>query len=103
MLCDVAWARAHGTSQFIIPQAQALAQTREQTAQEKQQQVVEKGLAGLPNHVTELIQALPAGEVCGRCVSYDRENGDWCRERGFVVRARDPGCLVYMVDPYLNL
>jgi len=96
MLCDVAWARAHGTSQFIIPQ------TQEQAAQENQQKIVEKGLPGLPNQVVSLLQSLPEGEVCGRCASYDREKGDWCNERGFVVRARDPGCLVYMADPYLS-
>ncbi len=94
MLCDVAWARAHGTTQFIIPQ------TTQRVAQEKQQQVVEKGLPGLPENVASMIQTLPEGEVCGRCESYDRDKGDWCKERGFIVRAKDPGCLVYMVDPY---
>ncbi len=91
MLCDVAWARSHGTSSFLIPEIKEMTD---------KQASVEKAMPGLPNNVLEMIQTLPPGEVCGRCVSFDAEGGR-CRERNFEVKASDPGCPVFFLDEYL--
>lgn len=86
MLCDVAWARAYGTSTFFMPEAPSVSERREK---------VEKSLPGLPEQVLQMVEELPAGEVCGRCLSYDKEAGR-CLERDFKVQARDPGCMMFM-------
>lgn len=84
MLCDVAWARSHGTSQFILPQ--------EDPVSEKQKNI-EESMPGLPTEVIAMVDDLPAG-VCGRCSAYDAEDGS-CMERGFFVGAKDPGCMLF--------
>lgn len=84
MLCDVAWARAHGTSTFILPQ--------EKPVSEKQKQI-EEAMPGLPTGVLAMVEDLPEG-VCGRCSAYDAENGS-CMERNFMVGAKDPGCAIF--------
>jgi len=89
MLCDVAWARAYGTSQFILPQAEKEAGT------ERLQAVVEKAMPGLPKQVVEMVQAIPAGEVCGRCTAFDQKTGQ-CKERLLIVSAKDPGCPIFV-------
>ncbi len=94
MLCDVAWARSHGTSSFIIPQSQ------EQVMTEKKQAAVEQGMPGLPNNVVSMLHDIPDGDVCGRCEGYDRDRGHYCKERKFTVRPGDPACFVYVPDPY---
>jgi hypothetical protein len=87
MLCDVAWARAHGTSTFILPQAT--------TEKGMTQEAVMKAMPGLPNQVVEMIQDLPAGAICGNCVAFNRETG-LCQERQLTVVARDPGCVLFV-------
>lgn len=89
MLCDVAWARAYGTSQFILPKAEKPEGT------EKLQAIVEQTMPGLPKQVVEMVQAVPKGEVCGACVSFDQKTGR-CKERELVVSARDPGCPLFV-------
>lgn len=88
MLCDVAWARAYGTSQFILPSGEKSEGTM------KVQANVEKRMPGLPKQVIELIQETPKGEVCGRCTSFNRKTGQ-CAERQLIVMARDPGCIFF--------
>lgn len=85
MLCDVAWARAHGTSTFILPEAP--------TVPDKQQKIAE-AMPGLPSGVLGMVQDVPEG-TCGRCEAFDPDR-DYCRERNFNVRARDPACPVYV-------
>jgi hypothetical protein len=89
MLCDVAWARAHGTSQFILPTAEKTDGTA------KLQANVEKRMPGLPKQVVEMISEMPKGEICGNCTAFNRETGQ-CSERQLVVMARDPGCVFFI-------
>lgn len=87
MLCDVAWARSHGTSSFILP-GQKEASLMHET--------LKQNLPGLPTGVLDLVQEQPLGQVCGRCTAFDRD-ASLCVERGFNVRALDPGCPMW--DP----
>lgn len=80
MLCDVAWARAHGTSTFILPEPTVV--ERAVDVIEKISEITKTPLANLP--------AL-TGDVCGRCTEYDPETG-MCLERGFRVEPDDPAC-----------
>jgi hypothetical protein len=87
MLCDVAWARAYGTSTMILPTAD----TSKQVAVERSEQM---NMHGLPVHVSAMIQDLPAGDRCGRCTAFDAETGQ-CTERMLVVQPSDPGCILF--------
>lgn len=89
MLCDVAWARAYGTSQFILPSAEKSDGTT------KLQKDVEKRMPGLPKQVVELVQDLPKDEICGRCSAFNKQTGQ-CSERLLIVSARDPGCPLFV-------
>lgn len=95
MLCDVAWARSHGTSSFIIPQSP------EAIMAENIKKTAEQGMPGLPENVVDMIQ-LPEGDVCGRCEGYDHDKGHYCKERKFNVRPVDPACFVFVRDPYIE-
>lgn len=86
MLCDVAWARNHGTSTFIMPDSNA------SSPQSVLAQQVAETMPGLPKHVVSLIDDLPPG-VCGRCTAF--ADGQ-CAERGFAVGAKDPACPVFI-------
>lgn len=85
MLCDVAWARSHGTSTFVLPQEEEKTVT---------QQKIEEAMPGLPDGVIAMVDDLPDG-VCGRCSAYDAETGQ-CVERRFNVEASAPGCPLFL-------
>src|ERR1019366_2654422 len=80
MLCDVAWSRAHGTSSFILPTI------------DKPGSFVLKpeniGVKPLADVVHALREESLSGDVCGRCISFNRETSG-CEERGFTVRPKD--------------
>lgn len=86
MLCDVAWARAHGTSTFIFPEGD------KPVSQQPKDSPASKVL---PARVVALMQPLPPGECCGKCVSFDEETSE-CMERSFIVKREDPGCPVFV-------
>lgn len=86
MLCDVAWARAHGTSMFVMPEVEKVSVRRE---------VVGEAMPGLPEPVLQMVEDLPEGEICGRCVSFNEETR-MCGERRMLVRPRDPGCFMFV-------
>lgn len=94
-LCDVAWARAHGTALIIIPEIADVQADRRAAA-------AAAAMPGLPTGVMAMMQTLPAGEVCGRCEAYpiDAEGNvapaGMCKVRNFIVRARDPGCDLFV-------
>lgn len=88
MLCDVAWARNHGTSSFILPPT-----GREAVSDRRQ--AVEDAMPGLPSAVLRALDDLPAGQVCGRCISFDPDAG-LCRDRSFSVQPKDPGCGMFI-------
>jgi Phage terminase large subunit (GpA) len=87
MLCDVAWARAHGTSTFMLPDS-----AKPAPALLTPQQI------GIPSALSELIeqskQAALTGDVCGRCAS--RGEGGVCHESGLLTGDRDPGCWAFI-------
>ena len=88
MLCDVAWSRAYGTSQFILPSGEADVPTK--------QQMVEKLMPGLPKQVIEMIQEPIKGEICGNCTAFNQQTGQ-CHERQLIVSMRDPGCPLFVM------
>jgi len=88
MLCDVAWARAHGTGTFILPQAPEAAP---HIAAGATHRAVTVGPLGAK--LAELM-ALPDGDVCGRCSAFDPETS-MCGEREVKVRATSPGCFMF--------
>ena len=88
MLLNVAWARAHGTSTFIIPRTVADERAEAQTI------LIERELVGVP---VDLLHAMTqtAECTCGRCTFY-REVGSLCTERGVITPATAVGCELFM-------
>lgn len=91
MLCDIAWARNHGTGMMMLPQ-------KEGADQHLRAKSAAMNMPGLPAGVVEMMQAAPAGEVCGRCTAYPADGGEraLCGERALIVRARDAGCPIFV-------
>jgi hypothetical protein len=94
MLCDIAWARAHGTATFILPEVGNVSEDRRQAA-------IKMNMPGLPEHIVALTEPLPPGEVCGRCWSCPMgKDGPpakfFCEERNFDTEAKMPGCHMYV-------
>lgn len=87
MLCDVAWARAHGTATFLLPQTTETKPTVQQN--------IEASMPGLHPAVIAMVDLAPAGEVCGRCFWYQPERSR-CEERNLLVRRHDAGCVLYV-------
>ena len=89
MLCDVAWARNHGTGIMMLPQSPTI------DAQTPHGEKVQRAFPGLPTQVITMIDSasLAARGTCGACYSF--ENGV-CKERGLRVGTRDPGCDLYI-------
>lgn len=92
MLCDVAWARAHGTSTFILPDGGT-----------PHKRALEAGDIGVPDKLAAMIEEAKAlqltGDVCGRCVNRDPDTGI-CSENGARTRVGDPGCWAFVVDGF---
>lgn len=88
MLCDVAWARAHGTATFILPESTPM------DRKVGQQGVPDAGAAA--RKVIDIIKeaALPPGEVCGKCSAFNLETS-MCEARDFIAGAKDPGCELF--------
>ena len=92
MLCDVAWARSHGTSTFWFP---------EKSEQEKVMDKVQKNMPGLPPNIVQQMERPPAGDVCGVCEAFDKD-ASRCKERDLRVKADDPGCMFFIRDEYAD-
>ena len=86
MLLDVAWARQHGTSTFILPTLPEAPKVQKQLTD---------SMPGLSPQVIQMVQEPLAGVVCGRCVSFDKDSKR-CTERGFNVQAKDHGCEIFV-------
>jgi hypothetical protein len=89
MLCDVAWARAYGTSTFILPDSGA-------TEMSEVQEQLAESMPGLPSHVVAMVGEMTA-DTCGACVEFDVDSGR-CNARGFMVSPKDPACDFYTRD-----
>jgi hypothetical protein len=89
MLCDVAWARSYGTGQFILPSGG-------NDHDEKRAEAAARDMPGLPTGVVNMFHSsIPPGDVCGRCEAFEALTGR-CRERNFIVQAKDPGCEIFV-------
>jgi Phage terminase large subunit (GpA) len=85
MLLVVAWARAHGTSMFILPQEQ-----------EPVTEVVGKTLSKIPVIAQSVAQVQQfMGDTCGRCIFRDDANRGFCSELEALTMERDPGCMMF--------
>lgn len=84
MLLNVAWARAHGVTSFILPTSKA------EDEEEMRAVMVERELAGVPVGVLHAITSPPQG-TCGRCLFFDSDISQ-CTERELLTQARAPGC-----------
>ena len=91
MLCEAAWARAHGTGTFYIPEGPT-------AAAEVEQRTAAQDMPGLPQHVVEMMDAGLVDDTCGRCEAFDASRGH-CRARGFSVAGRDPACPLFVALP----
>lgn len=99
MLCDVAWARAHGTATFILPSQTDVTEERKTVAKE------DLKAPGLPPHIVAAMESWPAGEVCGRCMFYpmgDEGPPRWaeCPVQKAKVAAKDPGCQLFEAQEF---
>lgn len=98
MLCDVAWARLHGTGMIIMPDGKMPDATAGNAgngnAQIEAARAAQKAVAKTPGleQVAKMMTVLQ--ETCGSCSAF--ENGN-CVMRGLRVSAGDPGCTIY--DP----
>lgn len=93
-LCDVAWARAHGTATFFIPEGRNVADDRRDVA-------AKMGLHGLPAEVAALFEPRPDGLVCGRCDQCSMGPDGvparfFCKERNFETGAKAPACDMFV-------
>ena len=79
----------YGKTVFILPENPALGM------ENRRSQVAERGMPGLPDDVTRMIEEQPAGMVCGNCTAFNPETG-LCEERRVAVRARDVGCNLFV-------
>ena len=86
MLCDVAWARAHGTSMFLLPDVS-----------KPKDPSVDQVLQQFTPQVHELLQealTVPQGDVCGRCLAF--ADGACSERSGLSVKASSPGCVLFL-------
>ena len=88
MLCDVAWARAHGTSTFFLPEVGAPKRAALDPEGINSHEVV-------VSIVREARDAALTGDVCGRCTNRDADSG-MCAEIGMFTREEDPGCWAFV-------
>lgn len=95
LLCDVALARAHGTATFILPTARGAPEVEKRNE-------LNPMLAQLPGAIQHLMEPLPPGEVCGRCVTFplgdegERPSQAHCPHQNATVQATQPGCPIWV-------
>ena len=88
MLCDVAWARAHGTSTFILPDGLPNSPTAPMS----------EHLAALPGVPQALaLQEAALSSTCAKCRNF--EPSGFCAEVGMHTRAAAPICVAFMALP----
>ena len=86
MLCDVAWARSHGTAMILMPDSGT-------SHAELAAKAAERDMPGLPTSVVSMFETLPPGQVCGRCTAFKEGR---CMDRDMLVQAKDAGCVLFV-------
>lgn len=86
MLCDVAWARAHGTATFMLPDISA-----------KPRGVLQPENIQVPEGLASALEQLQvaAEDTCGNCVNYDPATR-MCFENNMLTKPESPGCMMYI-------
>lgn len=84
MLCDVAWARAHGTSTFIFPD-----DVEDAMVTERPGGVVNSPIINMVRDQTAAMEI----SVCGGCLAYSLGN---CTERYLLVKENDAACDLFV-------
>lgn len=88
MLCDVAWARSHGTTMFIIPDSPEI------DAANKREALMSSSIVPLPDPVVEMLtHTIPEGR-CGRCSAFEE---GYCSINEIRVKEQEIACEFY--DP----
>ncbi len=87
MLCDVAWARQHGTGMVILPENPANAPLSAPAAVN-----AEKNMPGLPRQVLQMMDQVAPG-TCGACEAF---RDGYCTAREFAVGEKDAACPFYV-------
>lgn len=89
MLCDVAWARAFGTSTFILPDSEEKSVSHTPSPAN----VLPVATAAVIEEINQL-----ASDTCGRCQNRDPAT-NMCRELQAFVKPADPGCWAFISPP----
>jgi hypothetical protein len=86
MLCDVAWARAFGTSTFILPDASG-----------PQQGPTAPNVGRVPGTASALMEQINSlqDDTCGSCSNCNLQS-NYCSELHANVKPNDPGCWGYI-------
>jgi hypothetical protein len=85
MLCDVAWARAHGTNMFILP-----------GAEQHGPAAISEHVQALPGMEQALVAAAAAlADTCGSCQNRDPDTG-MCSETFLRVKLTSPSCVGFL-------
>ncbi|MEY8688480.1 MAG: phage terminase large subunit family protein [Leptothrix sp. (in: b-proteobacteria)] len=92
MLCDVAWARAHGTNTFLMPDPTA---TTPDLGPDSARMHLDRLPIGVGAKVAEVLTAAPVTGRCGTCAA---RMGNLCTERGLTVAESDPACEMYAAE-----
>lgn len=92
MLCDVAWARAHGTSTFYFPEV-APPPGGASLASDKSAVQIPGQLAAMLARRDEDLQR----ETCAACAEFDAERG-FCAARAVSTGANDPVCPLFVPE-----
>jgi len=90
MLCDVAWARSHGTTMFLMPEVQ-----KDYSLKVEEVVRLPEGIAGPIEHAMD-VHAESLRDCCGACAYRD---AGLCSETGLLVRMDTPGCIMFQQAP----
>jgi hypothetical protein len=86
LLCDIAWARSHGTTMFILPPEQKSTGAVQMPAE----------IAALPGMDVQIIRAeQQLGDVCGRCQNFNAET-KMCGELQMFTKVTSPACMGFV-------
>jgi hypothetical protein len=86
MLCDVAWARAHGTNSFFIPGSDPESTVISAVAAAAENRLALPGLGSALETAANMLN-----NSCGGCANRDAETG-MCSENLMITRLTSPSC-----------